>query len=143
MGIVAIIIIPCSFHSCTTILSLSWNSKVKEDFNHPRYGRVYNCKYSQIIGCHNNFIIMNSSMMEYTKNSTNTSIEIYFMSIWWTCILSLRKVIMVLLILIILHVMVKILSNFLLLHTPFNQTWVCMVKLFPPVKSDVKEPFLK
>ena len=57
-GIVAIIIIPCSCHACTTILSLSWDSKTKEEVNQPRYGRVYNCKYSQIIGCYNNWIII-------------------------------------------------------------------------------------
>ena len=37
-GIVAIRIIPCSCHYCTTILSLSWDSKIKEAFNQPRYG---------------------------------------------------------------------------------------------------------
>ena len=58
-GIVAIRIIPCSFHDCTTILSLSWDSKTKEAFNQPRYGRVYNYKYSQIFGCHDNLILMN------------------------------------------------------------------------------------
>ena len=46
--------ITCSFHYCTTILSLSWDSKIKESFNQPRYGRLYNFKYSQVIGCHNN-----------------------------------------------------------------------------------------
>ena len=59
LGIVSTRRIPCSCHACTTILSLSWDSKTKEAFNQPRYGRVYNCKYSQIPGCHNNWIIMN------------------------------------------------------------------------------------
>ena len=55
--IVAIKIIPCIFHSCITILCLSWYSKTKEAVIQPRYGRVYNCKHSQILGCRNNWII--------------------------------------------------------------------------------------
>ena len=43
-GIVSIRIIPCSFHDFKTILSLSWDSKIKEGVNQPRYGRLYNCK---------------------------------------------------------------------------------------------------
>ena len=58
LGIFSIIIILCSFHACTIILSISWNSKIKEAVNQPRYSRVYNFKYSQIIGCHNNWIII-------------------------------------------------------------------------------------
>ena len=57
-GVVEIRIIPCSCHACTTLLSLSCDSKNKEAFNHPRYGRVYNCNYSKIIGCHNNWIMI-------------------------------------------------------------------------------------
>ena len=57
---VSIRIILCSFHSLTTILSLSWYLKTKESVHRPRYGQVYYCKYSQIIGCHNNWIIINS-----------------------------------------------------------------------------------
>ena len=56
-GIVAIGRISCNCHVCTTILSLSLYSKIKEAVNMPRYGRVYNCKYSQILGCYNNWII--------------------------------------------------------------------------------------
>ena len=56
-GIVAIIRTPCSFHYCRTILLLSWDSKTKEAVNQPIYGRVYNCKYYQIIGFHNNWIV--------------------------------------------------------------------------------------
>ena len=41
-GIVAIRRIPCSFHACTSILSLSWYPKIKEALNQPRYGRTYN-----------------------------------------------------------------------------------------------------
>ena len=54
--IVTIRRILCSCHYCTTILYISWDSKTKEAVNHHRYGRVYNFKYSQIIGCHNNWI---------------------------------------------------------------------------------------
>ena len=36
-GIVAIRIIPCSCHSCTAILSLSWDPKTKEAVNQPIY----------------------------------------------------------------------------------------------------------
>ena len=32
--------IPCSFHDCTTKLSLPWDYTIKEACNHPRYGRV-------------------------------------------------------------------------------------------------------
>ena len=53
-GIVVIIRIPCSCHACTAISFLSWDSKSKKAVNQTRYGRVYNWKYSQIIGCHNN-----------------------------------------------------------------------------------------
>ena len=51
--------IPYSFHTCTIILSLSWDYTIKEKFNHTRYGRLYNCKYYLVIGSHNNWIIMN------------------------------------------------------------------------------------
>ena len=59
MGIVLIIIIPCSFHDFKKTLPLPWYSTVKGAFNHPRYGRVYNYKQYLIIGSHNNWIIMN------------------------------------------------------------------------------------
>ena len=58
MGIVAIIIIPCSCHACTNILYISWDFKTKEAVNQPRHGIFYNFKYSQIIGCNNNWILM-------------------------------------------------------------------------------------
>ena len=58
-GVVEIRINTCSCHSCTKILSLPWDSTVREAFNHPIYGRVYNCKYSIIIDYHNNWIVMN------------------------------------------------------------------------------------
>ena len=45
-GIFTIRRIPCNCHACTTILPLSWDSKIKEEVNWPRYVRVYNCKYS-------------------------------------------------------------------------------------------------
>ena len=41
--IFSIIIIPCGCHACTAILSLSWDPKIKEAVNQPRYGRVYSC----------------------------------------------------------------------------------------------------
>ena len=62
-GIVAIRIIPCSCHDFTTKLSLSWYSKIKDSFNQLRYVKVYNCKYSQIIGCRNNWNIYEYIMM--------------------------------------------------------------------------------
>ena len=40
-------------------ISLPWGSTIKEEFNHPRYGRVYNCKYSIILGSWKNYIIIN------------------------------------------------------------------------------------
>ena len=57
-SIVSIIIIPCSCHAFTKMLSLSLDSKIKETFNQPKYSILYNCNYSQIIGCRNNWIIM-------------------------------------------------------------------------------------
>ena len=57
-GIVAIRRIQCSCYDCKTILSLSWGSKIKVAVNQPRYGRVYNFKYSQILGCCNNCILI-------------------------------------------------------------------------------------
>ena len=57
-GIVAIRRISCICHACTTILSLYWDSKTKEAVNQPRYGIVYNYKYSQILDCHNNWVLM-------------------------------------------------------------------------------------
>ena len=71
-GIVAIRRISCSCHACTDILSLSCDPKTKEAVNQPIYGKVYNCKYSQILGCHNNLILMNfldgGTNEEYYKN---------------------------------------------------------------------------
>ena len=58
-GIFEIRKIPCSYHDCANILSLSWDSKIKKSVNHPRYGWVYNCKYFHIIACCNTWIIMN------------------------------------------------------------------------------------
>ena len=47
--------------------------------NHPRYGRVYNCKYSQILGCHNNWILIQFSDdgtdEEYYKNINQNIID--------------------------------------------------------------------
>ena len=79
--IVAIRRITCSCHYCTTVLSLYWYLKTKEAFNQPIYGRFYNCKYSQIIGCHNNWVLMNFNMMEQMKKFTNTLIKIFLMII--------------------------------------------------------------
>ena len=46
-GIFEIRIMPYNFRACATIISLYWDKKIKEAFNHTRYGRVYSCKYSQ------------------------------------------------------------------------------------------------
>ena len=58
LGIVAIRRISCSCHSCITISFIYLDLNIKESVNQTRYGRVYNCKYSQILGCHNNWIII-------------------------------------------------------------------------------------
>ena len=58
LGIVSIRGIPCSFHAFKTISSLSWDSKIKESCNQPRYGLLYSCNFSCILGCQNNWIIM-------------------------------------------------------------------------------------
>ena len=57
-GIVYLRIITCSCHYCITQLYLTWGSKIKSACNQPRYGVVYDCKYSQILGYHNNWIII-------------------------------------------------------------------------------------
>ena len=67
--------------------------------------------------------------MEQRKNITNTLIKLFLMLVWWTCLWSLWKGNMVLLMMMILHVMVTILSKFLHLHTPFNKTWLFMVTI--------------
>ena len=69
-GIVEIIIIPCSCHDCTTILSIYWYSKIKETVNQHIYGIFYNCRYSQTIDCRNNWILTVFNMMEQMKNIT-------------------------------------------------------------------------
>ena len=50
--------IPFSFHACTAIIYIYWDPKIKEAVNRHRYGRVYSYKYSQILGCRNNLIVM-------------------------------------------------------------------------------------
>ena len=60
LGIVTIRRITYTFHDCRTILYLTRDYKIKEAFNQPKYGRVYNCKYSIFFGSHNNWIVMNS-----------------------------------------------------------------------------------
>ena len=79
-GIVSIRRIPCSCQDCTTILSHSWDSKTKEVVNRPRYGRVYNYKYSQTIGCHNYLITMifldDGTDEEYYKNINENILEV-------------------------------------------------------------------
>ena len=46
--------------------------KIKESINCPRYERVYNFKYSQIIGCRNNWVLISflddRTDGEYYKN---------------------------------------------------------------------------
>ena len=78
-GIFEIRIITCSCHACTAILYISWDSKIKEAVNQPRYGRVYNCKNSQIIGCHNNQVLMNFFMKEQMNKFTNILIKLLLM----------------------------------------------------------------
>ena len=73
-GGVSIRIIPCTYHACTIIFSLYWGSKIKEASNQPRYGRLYNCKYYQIIGCHNNWIIIIFLMTKQNKKVTDALI---------------------------------------------------------------------
>ena len=46
--------VPCSNNNIISFLGL----KIKGAVNQPRYGRVYNLKSSQILGCHNNWIII-------------------------------------------------------------------------------------
>ena len=111
-GIVAVKRISCSCHDCTTIWSLSWDSKTKEEFNQDGYGKVHNCKYFQSIGCHDNWNIIIILMMEHMKKITNTLIKIFLMVMQWTCTWSFWEGNMVLLMLMIIQVMVTILSIF-------------------------------
>ena len=67
-GIVEIRIIPCSCHSCTTTLPLSWDFKNEESVSQPRYGKVYNCEYYQVLGCNINCILFNFYDGIYEKN---------------------------------------------------------------------------
>ena len=39
-------------------LSIPWDYTIKEACNYPRYGRVYNCKYSITLSSENNWIIL-------------------------------------------------------------------------------------
>ena len=57
-GIIVIRSILSHFYACTTILSLSWDLETKEAQIYLIHGKVYNYKYSHILGCHNNWIIM-------------------------------------------------------------------------------------
>ena len=57
--VISVVIIPFSFQACTTQLSLSWDSKIKDTCNQPIYVIVYGCKYSLMLGYHYNWIIMN------------------------------------------------------------------------------------
>ena len=94
-GIVAIRIITCSCHDCISILSLSWDSKTKESVNQTRYVRAYDCKYSQIIDCHNNWILMIVFIWrnKWMNNIKKKLIKLFLMVMWWTCIWSLwRKI---------------------------------------------------
>ena len=56
--IVADQMIPLGCYSCATQLYIPRDSKIKDASNHLRYGRVYYCKYSLILGYHNTWIIM-------------------------------------------------------------------------------------
>ena len=78
-GIFSLRRIPCICYACTAILYLSWYPKIREALNEPRYGRVYNRKYSQIIGCHNNCILINflydGTDEEYYENINRTILD--------------------------------------------------------------------
>ena len=62
--------------------------------------------------------------MEQMKKSMNTLIKIFLIVMWWRFLWSLWKVNILLLIMMILHFMVTILSNFLHLRIPSKQTLV-------------------
>ena len=65
-------------------------------------------------------------MTKQMNNITNTLIEIFLIVMWWTCLWSLWNLIMVLLMLMIIHIMVTILSDFFHLHIPFKQSLLLM-----------------
>ena len=83
-GIFAIRIITCSCYACRKILSVSCDQKTKEAFNQPRYSRVYNFKYSKIIGCQNNWIIMiffdDETDEEYCKHINQNILDVNVMN---------------------------------------------------------------
>ena len=57
-GFVSIWIISISFQSCTTQLSLTWGSKIKNACNHPIHGKACDFKYFLIIRSHNNWMVI-------------------------------------------------------------------------------------
>ena len=38
-GFVSLKIISCSYHACKTQLYMTWGYKIKDEYNHPIYGR--------------------------------------------------------------------------------------------------------
>ena len=104
---------------------------IKEAVNQPIYGRFYNWKYYHILGCNNNCILNILKMMEQMKKCTNTLIELFLMVMLWTCIWSLRKENIVILILMILHVMVTYYQVFFITIYPSNR----LEFLFSPVSG--------
>ena len=77
--IVAIRRTPCIFYTCTAILSISWVPKIKGTVNQHIYGKFYNYKYSQILGCHNNWILFISKMTGQMKNIMKILIKLFLM----------------------------------------------------------------
>ena len=41
-GFVSLKIISCSYHACKTQLYMTWGYKIKDAYNHPRYGKIFN-----------------------------------------------------------------------------------------------------
>ena len=82
-------------------------------------------------------------VMEQIKNSTNTLNELYLMEMWWADLWLLWKGDIVLLMLMVIHVKVNILSNFLHIHISFKKTWVLMIELSLLMKWYVKELFFE
>ena len=84
--VVAMGIIPCKFHPCTTMLYLYWDSNTKGAVNQPRCGILYNCKYCKILGLHNNWIIMiifdDGTFEEYYEHINWTIIDGNLMNIY-------------------------------------------------------------
>ena len=119
-GIVAIRRITWSCHACTTLLFL-WIQKAKKQL-FILYMVEYiitNTLKPLVVTITGFYWIL--KMMEQMKKFTNTLFETFLIVMWWTCLRSLCKENMMILMLMILHVVVNILSVFFIFIYPSSR----------------------